>query len=141
MTAPLPPENPSPENPSLRDPSREGPSSQDPAVGGPGVDDRAAVEPSSRPAAGLDSRGHVKRTRASDLWIGLITAAVLAILFLVFIAQNSDKVPIEFLGWEGRVSLAISLLLSAVIGALVVAVPGIVRIIQLRRALRKNAKA
>jgi uncharacterized integral membrane protein len=59
----------------------------------------------------------------------------------VFIAQNSEKVSIEFLGFEGRLSLAIALLLSAVIGALVVAVPGIVRIAQLGRALRKNAKS
>jgi putative membrane protein len=72
--------------------------------------------------------------------VGLITAAVLAIGFLVFIVQNYEKVSIEFLGFEGRLSLAIALLLSAIIGALVVAVPGAVRIGQLRRALRKNAK-
>jgi len=96
--------------------------------------------PATPHTAGLDSRGRVKRTRASGLWVGLISAAVLAILFLVFIAQNSEKVSIKFLGFEGQLSLAIALLLSAVIGALVVAVPGIVRIAQLGRALRKNAK-
>lgn len=90
--------------------------------------------------AGLDSRGRVKRTRASGLWVGLVSAAVLAIAFLVFIAQNSEKVTINFLGFSGDLSLAIALLLSAVIGALVVAVPGIVRIAQLRTALRRNAK-
>ncbi|KAA1378807.1 DUF1049 domain-containing protein [Aeromicrobium fastidiosum] len=103
----------------------------------------AAVPTADRPAtpsAGLDRKGRVKRTRASGLWIGLISAAVLAVGFLVFIAQNSEKVSIKFLGFEGQLSLAIALLLSAVIGALVVAVPGIVRIGQLRRALRKNAK-
>ncbi|MCD9197297.1 LapA family protein [Aeromicrobium wangtongii] len=96
--------------------------------------------PDERRTAGLDRKGRVKRTRASELWIGLITAAVLAVLFLVFIAQNSNKVTIQFLGWEGQVSLAVALLLSAVIGALVVAVPGVVRIVQLRTALRHNAK-
>ena len=105
--------------------------------------DRPVVpaDPPAAHTAGLDSRGRVKATRASGLWIGLISAAVLAVLFLIFIAQNSNKVTINFLGFEGELSLAISLLLSAVIGALVVAVPGIVRITQLRHALRKNAKS
>lgn len=94
-----------------------------------------------RATAGLDRRGRVKRTRAGALWIGLVSAAVLAIAFLIFITQNSDKVTIHFLGFDGELSLAIALLMSAVIGALVVAVPGIVRITQLHRALRKNAKA
>lgn len=103
--------------------------------------DAASQRPASDvPTAGLDSKGRVKRTRASGLWVGVISAAVLAVLFLVFIAQNSEKVTIHFLGFDGRLSLAIALLLSAVIGALVVAVPGIVRIAQLRHALRKNAK-
>jgi putative membrane protein len=130
MTSSLPPQDPSPEHLPPAGPTSDGPTSA-----GPG-----STEPSTRPKAGLDQKGRVKRTRASELWIGLITAAVLAILFLVFIAQNSDKVAIHFLGWDGRISLAISLLLSAVIGALVVAVPGIVRIVQLRTALRRNAK-
>ena len=125
MTNPVPPEDPSLDRPDdIAEPA-------------------APVEPSApaeRRAAGLDRKGRVKRTRASELWIGLITAAVLAVLFLVFIAQNSNKVTIQFLGWEGQLSLAVALLLSAVIGALVVAVPGVVRIVQLRTALRRNAK-
>jgi putative membrane protein len=119
----------------------------DPAAGRPDPADPAAPhggdtapEVAAPHAAGLDSRGRVKATRASGLWIGLISAAVLAVLFLIFIAQNSRQVTIQFLGFDGELSLAISLLLSAVIGALVVAVPGIVRISQLRHALRKNAK-
>lgn len=124
------------------------PSPHDPAAGAAGPGDPAAREQTGRspdpapatPAPGMNSRGRVKRTRASGLWVGLITAAVLAIAFLVFIAQNSEKVSIKFLGLEGQLSLAIALLLSAIIGALVVAVPGIVRIAQLRTALRKNVK-
>jgi putative membrane protein len=133
MTSPLSPQDPSPRDPSSTDPST-GRTSARPAA------DAAADRPDATPPRGLDRNGKVKRTRASGLWVGLITAAVLAIAFLVFIAQNSEKVSIKFLGFEGQLSLAIALLLSAVIGALVVAVPGIVRIAQLRTALRKNAK-
>ncbi|MGA8851631.1 MAG: lipopolysaccharide assembly protein LapA domain-containing protein [Aeromicrobium sp.] len=75
----------------------------------------------------------------SALYVGLIVAAILTIFLLVFIAQNSDSVAVKFLGFEGQISLAVALLLSAVIGVLVVAVPGSLRIVQLRRALRKNA--
>jgi len=128
MTAPHFPDGQSPDDVSGTQPDPERPTVE------------PTTEPAAPPTAGLDSRGHVKRTRASGLWVGVISAAVLAVVFLVFIAQNSEKVTIHFLGWDGRLSLAISLLLSAVIGALVVAVPGIVRIGQLRRALRKNAK-
>lgn len=96
--------------------------------------------PAPERRAGLDSRGKVRRTRASSAWVGLIVAALLAILLLVFIIQNSGKVAIKFLGWDGSISLAVALLLAAVAGVLVVAIPGSVRILQLRRALRKNTK-
>ncbi len=88
---------------------------------------------------GMTSSGKVRHGRASALYVGLIVAAILTIFLLIFIAQNSDSVAVKFLGFEGQISLAVALLLSAVIGVLVVAVPGSLRIVQLRRALRKNA--
>ena len=39
--------------------------------------------------------GRVSRTRASGLWVGTISVAVLAVLFLIFIVQNSEKVTIH----------------------------------------------
>ncbi|CAN5329628.1 lipopolysaccharide assembly protein LapA domain-containing protein [soil metagenome] len=99
------------------------------------------VERAERPQpAGINSKGGVKRTRVSALWVGLVAAALLTILLLIFIAQNSDAVAINFLWWDGKLSLAVALLLSAVIGILLVAIPGSLRIIQLRRALLKNQK-
>ena len=89
---------------------------------------------------GLTSKGRVRSTRSSAAWIGVIAAAILAIFLLIFIAQNSSAVAIKFLGFEGQISLAIAVLLAAVVGILVVAVPGSLRIAQLRRALRKNAR-
>lgn len=102
------------------------------------VHDESNPPPAPAPA-GLNQRGKVRPTRVSGLWIALVTAAVLAIFLLIFISQNSAKVTIQFLGWDGQISLAVALLFSAVIGILVVAVPGTLRIVQLRRALRKNA--
>jgi len=97
-------------------------------------------EPARSPTgAGLDSRGRVRPTRISGLWIGLITAAIFGILLIVFIAQNSRSVPLHFFGWRGQFSLALTILVSAAIGLLLVAIPGTIRILQLRSALRKNA--
>jgi uncharacterized integral membrane protein len=90
------------------------------------------------PAAGFDGKGRVRRTRVSGVWVGLIAAAVFLILLVVFIAQNSRRVPIHFFGWHGNFSLALTILVSAIVGVLLVALPGSVRILQLRRALRKN---
>lgn len=111
-----------------------------PAPATPVEPEKPAAAPIDRRQKGLTDKGKVRTTRVSALWVGLVSAAILAIFLLVFIAQNLDKVTIRFLGFEGQLSLAIALLLAAVIGILVVAVPGTLRIGQLRRALRKNAK-
>ena len=102
--------------------------------------DAPAPEPATapRPAPGFDRKGNVRRTRVSGVWIGLIGTALFLVLLIIFIAQNSRQVPLHFFGWSGQFSLALTIVLSAVIGILIVAIPGSVRILQLRRALRKN---
>jgi uncharacterized integral membrane protein len=97
------------------------------------------VEPErTPPAPGFDARGRVRGTKVSGLWVGLIGTALFLILLVIFIAQNSRRVSLHFFGWHGQFSLALTILLSAVIGVLLVAVPGTARIVQLRRALRQN---
>ena len=116
----------------------EGSAAKEPASTGP-VASRDTSD-HARPTHGFDSRGKVRTTRAGAWWTALVLAAVLSILILVFIVQNGESVVIKFLGFEGELPLAVSLLAAAVAGALVVAIPGIFRIIQLRRALTRNAK-
>ena len=94
-----------------------------------------------RPADGAARRAErdgLNRTRTSALWIGLIVTALFLMLLIIFIAQNSRTVPLHLFGWHGQFSLALTILLSAVIGVLVVAIPGSVRMWQLRRALRRS---
>jgi uncharacterized integral membrane protein len=91
-----------------------------------------------RPAPGFNEKGHVRATKVSGVWIGLITTALFVILLIIFIAQNSRRVTIHFFGWQGQFSLALAILLAAVVGVLLVAIPGSLRILQLRRALHKN---
>jgi uncharacterized integral membrane protein len=87
----------------------------------------------------MTPKGKVRRTRASAWWMGLIIAAVILVALVIFIAQNSASVAVHYLGMQGHVPLAIALVLSAVAGVLLVAIPGTARVIQLRRALKKNA--
>lgn len=134
----------------LGGPPGTGPRVTPPAYGGPGSDP-AGYEPSGaapasggqvsgsgHPAPGFNEKGHVRATKTSGVWIGLIATALFVILLIIFIAQNSRRVTINFFGWEGQFSLALAILLAAVLGILLVAIPGSLRIMQLRRALRKN---
>lgn len=103
----------------------------------PAPAERTAAERST-PAPGFDARGRVRATKVTGVWIGLIGTALFLILLVIFVAQNSRRVALHFFGWHGQFSLALTILLSAVIGVLLVAIPGTVRIVQLRRALRQN---
>lgn len=79
-----------------------------------------------------------RRTRVSSWWVGLVIAAIILVALLIFIAQNSATVGIHYLGAHGHISLAVALLLSAVAGMLLLAIPGTIRIVQLRRAVKKS---
>ena len=82
----------------------------------------------------------LKRTRISGLWVGVTVAALVLLLLLVFIVQNNSYVTIYFFGWGGSFPLGVALLLAAICGVLLVAIPGYGRIIQLRRSFRKAAR-
>ena len=78
----------------------------------------------------------VRRSRFGGLWVGLIVAAVILVLLLIFILQNSQSVQIDFIWMSGHAPLAVAILLGVAAGALLVAVPGTVRILQLRKSIR-----
>jgi uncharacterized integral membrane protein len=80
----------------------------------------------------------VGRTRMSGLYVGLILSAIVLILLLVFILQNLHSVEINFLGLSGQLPTGVALLLAAIAGVLLVAIPGTGRILQLRRAARRG---
>ncbi|MFC5906493.1 lipopolysaccharide assembly protein LapA domain-containing protein [Streptacidiphilus monticola] len=82
----------------------------------------------------------MKRTRFSSAWVGAIVSAVLLVLLLIFIIQNSQKVKVSYLGFNGHISLGVALLLAAAGGVLLVAIPGSARIYQLRRTARRMAQ-
>ena len=109
------------------DPYRRAPGAE-PTVG-PGPDD-GPVPPAKVPA----------RTRVSGIWVASIAAVVVLLLLLIFILQNGDRVKINVFGANPTLPLGVALLLAAVLGALLVALVGAARVVQLRRTARKIAR-
>jgi uncharacterized integral membrane protein len=82
--------------------------------------------------------GDPRRSRTGGLWVGLILSALVLLLLLVFILQNSQPVQISFFALDGVLPTGVALLLAAIAGMLLVAIPGSMRILQLRRAARRR---
>jgi uncharacterized integral membrane protein len=80
------------------------------------------------------------RTRVSGLWVASISAVVVLLLLLIFILQNGDRVKINIFGANPTLPLGVALLLAAVLGALLVALIGAARVVQLRHTTRRMAK-
>ncbi|MFP5023009.1 LapA family protein [Pseudonocardia phyllosphaerae] len=106
-------------------------------------------EPGGQPSTGehgtpqepAGKKGRTKqkapKSRTGGLWAGLILSALVLIILLIFIAQNTAPAQINFLGYEGELPTGVALLFAAIAGIVLVAIPGSIRIAQLRRAIRK----
>jgi uncharacterized integral membrane protein len=109
----------------------------------PSTRESAGVPPAREPA-GVGPAGdltpgpRVTHTRTSAVWAGVWAGVVALIVLIVFIAQNTAKVEISFFALEGRIPLALALLIAGVAGAIVAMAVAAARIIQLRRLVRRN---
>lgn len=112
----------------------------DPGLRRPDRDDPPTQPVTTDPGAGPPATGSaLAHSRAGGLWVGLILSAIVLVFLLVFIVQNGDPVQINFLAWSGSLPTGVALLLAAVAGLLLVAIPGVARILQLRRAVKRTA--
>ena len=68
----------------------------------------------------------------------MIAGFLILILLLVFIAQKTASTDFTFLGWHWTLPLGVAILLAAVVGGLITVAAGSARIVQLRRAAKKN---
>lgn len=82
-----------------------------------------------------------RRSRLSAAWTAGIIFTVVLLLLLIFILQNSRSVEISYLGAHGHLPLGVALLLAAVFGVLLIALPGGARILELRAAARRHRRA
>jgi uncharacterized integral membrane protein len=80
----------------------------------------------------------ITRTRTGGLWVAAISAAVVVLLLLIFILQNGQQVQINLYGANPDLPLGVALLLAAVLGALIVALVGTARVVQLRHVAKRH---
>jgi lipopolysaccharide assembly protein A len=81
------------------------------------------------------------RTRTSTAFNGFVAGAIVLILLLVFILENTQSVKISYFGASGHVALGVLLLLAAVGGALLVGLLGAARIAQVRRHTKRHSNS
>jgi uncharacterized integral membrane protein len=108
--------------------------SSDDAVPSPGPDSGADAPP----RAPKPTTGKHLRTRAGYTWVGLVVAAMIGIIVLVFILQNLDQVRVTLFFWSFNLPLGVTVLLSVIAGALVMSLAGGWRILQLRRVAKRG---
>lgn len=98
----------------------------------------AADEPP--PRDGYAAPEHGPRGKPKAAWTVVTIGVLVSILLIIFIAQNTAKVQVSFLGWDGDIALAVALLIAAVSGAFIVLLVGTIRVTQLRRAERRERR-
>lgn len=135
----------SPSTPSPADPTAGGPASGDPSPGAGAPPSTSAEEkqpaPASTPAAGRgQEKDPLRGSRTGGVYAALIAFGIVLILLVIFIAQNTESVPVRFLGWEGSAPLAVSLLVAVAAGLLLAGAAASARIVQLRRRVKKERK-
>jgi uncharacterized integral membrane protein len=113
-----------------------------PAAGPAAAPAAAAAAPTGSPApARLPAQHVVRRTRVGGVWVASALFAVVLLLLLIFILENGQRANVAFFGAHGHLPLGVALLLAAVLGVLLVVIPGTGRIMQLRWVSRRHRKA
>lgn len=80
------------------------------------------------------------RTRTSAAFNAFVAGAIVLILLLIFILENTQSVKLSYFGASGQLPLGVALLLAAVGGALIVGILGSARIMQVRRHAKRRAR-
>ncbi|MEV5715764.1 lipopolysaccharide assembly protein LapA domain-containing protein [Amycolatopsis mediterranei] len=104
----------------------------------PGAEEVTPVRPAPAKPASAKPAGKARPTRISGTWVAVIAGLVVLVVLLVFILQNLDPATVHFFGAEGSLPLAIAMLFSAIGGAVLVALIGGARILQLRKQARRR---
>jgi uncharacterized integral membrane protein len=104
-------------------------------------DDGSARDRLLRDEADRRSRQDPLRgSRTSGFWAATVSLGAVLVLLIVFIAQNTRTTTVSFLGWDGQVSVAVALLIAAVAGMFLAGLSGMLRILQLRRRVKREAR-
>lgn len=92
-----------------------------------------AVEPTpTGTAAGKKPKGSL----AGGTWAALIVGILLLVLLLVFIIQNQQQAQVNLFAWTWHFPAGVAYLISAIIGAAIMALVGGWRMFELSRQIR-----
>ncbi|MGP9538691.1 LapA family protein [Brachybacterium sp. AOP43-C2-M15] len=78
--------------------------------------------------------------RTAGLWISLILGAIVLVMLLIFVIQNNHTARFQYFATEFDLPLGVAMLLAAIAGALVMALVGSVRMVQMSWTIRKMRK-
>lgn len=77
-------------------------------------------------------------SRVGVTWLTMTAFAIILLLLIIFILQNNNDVAIKYFGWSGSIPFGISMVLAALVGAILTLLIGSIRILQLKIATKKN---
>jgi uncharacterized integral membrane protein len=83
---------------------------------------------------------HVPRTRVGAAWLGICATALVCVVLIVFMLQNTRSTEVRFLVWHGTLPLALALLIAGVGSAILTMAIGTARITQLRRLSTRSQR-
>jgi uncharacterized integral membrane protein len=98
------------------------------------------VTPEPIPSAARPEPAAPPATKTGIAFSGLLAGAIVLIVLLVFILENTASVRISFFGASGHLPLGVALLLAAIGGALLTGIVGAARIVQLRRHVKRRPR-
>ena len=78
--------------------------------------------------------------KTAGLWISLILGAIVLVMLLIFVIQNNKSASFVYFATEFQLPLGVAMLLAAIAGALVMALVGSVRMMQMGWTIRKLRK-
>ena len=79
-------------------------------------------------------------TRLAAAWWAIVVGLVILVALLIFIAQNTESIAAHFLFFDWSLPVGVGYLLSAVAGASTTMLVGAARMVQVRRAGKKNVQ-
>ena len=115
---------------------------EDAATRRPGPDG-TETRPTGEPAPDAPGTAPVELSKGgttAGLWISLILGAIVLVLLLIFVIQNNQTAGFEYFSAQFDLPLGVAMLLAAIAGALVMALVGSVRMIQMGWTIRKLRK-
>jgi uncharacterized integral membrane protein len=102
------------------------------------TDERPDRDPTvQQPAPGTTAKDPLRASRVSRFWLALAGLVVLMLFLVVFVAQNTEKVSVSFLGWQWHTPLAVAMLIAVLVGLAITVTAGTLRIWQVRRRVRR----